>query len=208
MREAIDDAILGQSGQPAARDSEGLATVVRRMLLTLGTAIVAVAADATDAYSQQAPITQYHVKAAFLYNFAKFVDWPASAFAGPDDPFTLCVVGTEPFISARETLAGKSIKGRKVVVRRIDTIVGARQCNMIYVASSDDGGFNLDPAQLKSAVLTVGESDDFLRRGGIINLTVVNNKIRFEIDRDSGERLGLRFRAQLLQRALLVDSRG
>jgi hypothetical protein len=208
MRKAIDDAILGQSGQPLTRRSGRLATILRQLILTLGAAIVAVAADATDAYSQQAPITQYHLKAAFLYNFAKFVDWPASAFAGPDDPFTLCVVGTEPFISARETLAGKSIRGRKIAVRRVDTVVSARQCNMIYLASTDDGGFNLDPGQFKSAVLTVGESEDFLRRGGIINLTVVNNKIRFEIDRDTGERLGFRFRAQLLQRALLVDSRG
>jgi hypothetical protein len=208
MRNANDDAIQGCGGLPAVPGRGRVAAVVRLICLTLGAALVAVAADATDAYSQQAPIGQYHVKAAFLYNFAKFVDWPASAFTGPESPFTLCVVGSEPFISASETLAGKSIKGRKVVVRRIDTVVGARQCNMIYLASADEGGFNLDPAQLKAAVLTVGESDDFLRRGGIINLTVVNNKIRFEIDRDAGERLGFRFRAQLLQRALLVDSRG
>jgi hypothetical protein len=204
MREAADDAFQRQSGSRRGRRPAR----IRALLRTLGAAIVAVAADATDAYSQQASLTQYHVKAAFLYNFAKFVDWPASAFAGPESPFVLCVVGTEPFISARETLAGKSIKGRKVLVRRIDTMVGARQCNMIYLASTDDGGFSLEPTQLKAAVLTVGESEDFLRRGGIINLTVVNNKIRFEIDRDSGERLGFRFRAQLLQRALLVDSRG
>jgi hypothetical protein len=208
MREAHDDAFHRHPAPPPGRGRGRLAKDVRVVLLTLGAAIVAMAADATDAYSQQAPFTQYHVKAAFLYNFAKFVDWPANAFAGPESPFTLCVVGTEPFISARETLAGKSIKGRKVVVRRIDTLVGARQCHMIYLASTDDGGFSLEPAQLKAAVLTVGESEDFLRRGGIINLTVVNNKIRFEIDRDSGERLGFRFRAQLLQRALLVDSGG
>lgn len=178
------------------------------VLTVLCAAMIALATDPTAAFSQETQITQYHIKAAFLYNFAKFVDWPSTAFRDPTTPFTLCIAGAEAFISARETLVGKTIKGRNVSVRRVDNNAALNECHMLFMAEADDVGAELDVARIKGKVLTVGESDDFLKKGGLINLKTVDNKIRFELDRDSGEQLGFKFRAQLLQRAILVDRRG
>lgn len=186
----------------------GMLSGKSKVLIAATILLVALATDLSAALSQEGPeITQYHIKAALLYNFAKFVDWPAEAFRDPTTPFNLCVVGVEPFISARETLVGKTIKGRKVDVRRVDSSAVLKQCHMLFVATSD-GGSELDVSDIKGEVLTIGESDDFLRKGGIINFKTVDNKIRFELDRDTGERLGFKFRAQLLQRAILVGHGG
>lgn len=148
---------------------------------------------------------EYHLKAAFLYNFAKFVDWPAPAPGEAEGPFTICILGAEAFVSARETLAGKSVKGRPVEVRRVDRVEAARQCHLLFVSAPEGSPPGPAVGSLGSHVLTVGEADDFVRSGGLINLRKVDNKVRFEIARSAGEQAGFKFRVQLLQRAIEVD---
>lgn len=157
-------------------------------------------------YAENETITEYHIKAAFLYNFAKFVEWPASAFSDETAPFNLCVVGTEPFISVRETLVGKTIKGRRVDVRRVGNAAAAGQCQMLFVSAEPEIPVTeVLPIDLRARALTIGESSDFIDRGGVINLKTVDNKVRFEIDRGAGERFGFKFSSQLLKLAILVD---
>ncbi|WP_275097806.1 YfiR family protein [Sedimenticola hydrogenitrophicus] len=174
-----------------------------RLLALLLTFFMAGSAPAI--YAENESITEYHIKAAFLYNFAKFVEWPATAFANDAAPFNLCVIGIEPFISVRETLMGKTIKGRSVEVRRVDSATTAGQCQMLFVSAADSTAVEAVPAEVLGHALTVGETNDFISRGGIINLKTVENKVRFEIDRASGEQFGFKFSSQLLKLAILVD---
>jgi hypothetical protein len=190
---------------------DGPARLVNRWAFVCGIRLLAVllmcftAGSAPALYAESVAITEYHIKAAFLYNFAKFVEWPATAFADDAAPFNLCVIGVEPFISARETLVGKTIKGRRVEVRRVDSTTTAGQCQMLFVSADESASAEAVPAEVLGYALTVGETNDFISRGGIINLKTVDNKVRFEIDRASGEQFGFKFSSQLLKLAILVD---
>lgn len=183
-------------------DRKGLVRGMRLLALLL---TFFMAGSAPAIYAENESITQYHIKAAFLYNFAKFVEWPATTFADDTAPFNLCVIGTEPFLDIREALVGKTIKGRRVEVRRVDSAIAAGQCQLLFVSASPDHPVaDMLPIDLRAHALTVGESGDFIARGGIINLMTVNNKVRFEIDRGAGERFGFKFSSQLLKLAILV----
>lgn len=167
--------------------------------------IVCVTGNVSAIFAQGETLTEYHVKAAFLYNIAKFVQWPAGELGDSATPFNLCVVGVEPFISMRETLTGKQIQGHEVVVRRAEHFDTAENCQMLFVSAIENATAGALLTDATHPVLTVGETPDFINKGGIINLKTVNNKIRFEIDRDAGQRHGFRFSAQLLKLAILVD---
>jgi len=170
-------------------------------------ALIVLVAYLPAAGSEQPAVTEYHVKAAFLYNFGKFVEWPTEAFASADSRFRLCIAGSEAFACARESLEGKSIRGREIHVREVETLADAAQCHMLFVSAAGEhsGAAHTLSDFNRARTLTVGESSDFIFRGGIINLNRVDNRIRFEINRLSGERAGFRFSAQLLKLATLVD---
>lgn len=189
------------AGAPAARRFPATC----RAGVLVAAAILIPSAYARIAAGQEVAVTEYQVKAAFLYNFAKFVDWPAEAFGGESAAFTLCVLGDEAFASAHQSLAGKTVKGRAVAVRRVAGATDARECHMLFVGTTDGGEVAPILAGIGRHTLTVGETSDFTRHGGVINLTRIDNKIRFEIDREAGERSGFRFSSQLLKLAILVD---
>src|SRR5262245_25457124 len=108
--------------------------------------------------SSQNPPLEYQVKAVFLYNFAKFVDWPAQAFARPDAPFNICLAG-DPFQGAVEqTVEGETLNGRRIVVRRIAAGENVRDCHLIYVSASEGGReVEIINAAKSLPILTVGE---------------------------------------------------
>jgi hypothetical protein len=168
-------------------------------------AILIPSAYARIAAGHEIGVTEYQVKAAFLYNFAKFVDWPAEAFGAESAAFTLCVLGDEAFASAHESLAGKTVKGRPMAVRRVASATDAGECHMLFVGAADGDEVAPVLAAIGRHTLTVGETRDFTRHGGVINLTRIDNEIRFEIDRVAGERAGFRFSSQLLKLAIPVD---
>ncbi len=183
-------------------------SLLRAMRLLLMLAIFSVAGSAPAIFAESAAITEYHIKAAFLYNFAKFVEWPDEALGDAAAPFTLCVVGVEPDLSLRESLAGKHIRGHRVEVRRVGGAAEAGACQMLFVSEEGSAAAGDDFTQIDTHALTVGESQDFIRRGGVINLKTVNNKVRFEINRLAGERFGFKFSSQLLKLAILVGREG
>ncbi len=146
---------------------------------------------------------EYQVKAAFLYNFAKFVDWPARSFPDANAPIVIGVLGESPFGDELEKLAkGRRINGRPIVVRWVSA-EGARSCHLLFVGAGDEGRF----AGIKDGlpgVLTVGESDGFSRRGGMINFVFEGEKIRFEINVGQAEAEGLKISAQLQKLATKI----
>jgi hypothetical protein len=189
--------LLPLSRRPAA------SSMAQRACALVAIAIVFMAATRIAHAEELAP-TEYQVKSAFLYNFAKFVEWPAEAFGDELTPLNLCVLGDEHFVSARESLAGKKVKGRKLEVNRVETAADLRDCHMLFISADKTSDPHPYLIGVKRPVLKVGETIDFIKRGGIINLVRVENKFRFEINRSAGERAGFKFSSQLLKLATIV----
>ncbi len=145
---------------------------------------------------------EYQVKAAFLFNFANFVEWPDEAFANGGKHFVICVIGNDPFKGALDALKGKTLKGRTVVVRYCAEAGDARNANILYISSSERGNVNHIVKSLKgSPVLTVGDQEGFCQVGGMINMTKMGSRIGFEIDVSAARRAGLRISSHLLKLA-------
>jgi hypothetical protein len=144
---------------------------------------------------------EYQVKAVFLFNFAKFVDWPGSAFSGPDAPIVIGVVGQSPFGDSLETaIKGETVKGRKLVLRQLSDGSDLTNCHILFISRSERDRIPRLLAKLGTApVLTVADSEGFTDRGGMINFVLQDKNIRFEIDPEAAERAGLKISARLLK---------
>lgn len=151
--------------------------------------------------------TEYEVKAAFLYNFAKFVKWPEEKAIGPT--FVIAVLGDDPFGGLLDKmLAGKMVLGRRVEVRRISTPGAAHRTQILFVGSSEGPRLAEILKTLEGAsVLTVGEMDGFTDRGGMIAFKLRDDLVRFDINLDRVERAGLKMSSQLIRLAQRVISR-
>jgi YfiR/HmsC-like len=148
---------------------------------------------------------EYQVKAAFLLNFTKFVEWPASAFERPDSPISICVLGDDPFGRALdEIVAGEVVSGRKVAAQRIKRVPPPRACQVLFAGRSEKDIAELLPG-LGRGVLTVGEGEGFLLDGGMIAFVIENRRVRFEINQTVAERAGLKLSAKLLTVAKAVE---
>jgi hypothetical protein len=155
--------------------------------------------------STETPL-EYQVKAAFLFNFAKFVEWPAQSFKGPQDPISICILGKNPFGDALAgAVHGKTVDGRALAIRQVDDAKEACDCNILFVRSSERKRSRpvLD-AIAGRGVLTVGETDTFTSDGGIINFKIDGARIRFQINIGAAERERLRISSKLLGLAEIV----
>jgi hypothetical protein len=153
---------------------------------------------------------EYRVKAAFLYNFAKFVDWPPRAFKGPSDPIVIGVLGKNPFgDSLNEAVAGKTLGGRAFQVRQVADAREAAACQIVFVSSSERKRLAALFAQLgklvNSAVLTVGDTDNFTAEGGVINFKIQGGSVRLQINTEAARKGQLHISAKLLSLAEIVD---
>jgi|HubBroStandDraft_5_1064220.scaffolds.fasta_scaffold50469_2 hypothetical protein len=182
--------------------------VVRGALRQGATAALAAAlvVCATPSSAQNSSSTEYQLKAAFLFNFAKFIDWPPESFESPQSPFSICVIGKDPFGRAiDDELQGKSIGSRSVAVQRMRDAASARHCQIVFVGAMEDRS----PAGIIEAlrgtnVLLVGESGGFATSGGTIQFTLEENHVRFLINTDAADRAGLKFSSKLLALAKIV----
>jgi hypothetical protein len=158
--------------------------------------------------SRAAAPTEYQLKAAFLLNFAKFVEWPATVFRSQQSPFSICVLGDDPFgRDLDETVKGQTIANRSAAVKRISQIPRDDGCQIIFVSAVGGDKWQRALDALKSSpVLTVVEHDDLLDNV-IINLEVEENKIRFQINLDAAEHAGLKISSKLLRLAKSVRER-
>jgi hypothetical protein len=147
--------------------------------------------------------SEYDVKAAFLLNFTKFIEWPARS--APNTPFTICIAGEDPFGQTLNQLTeGENVEGHPIVIRRVSTsAIGA--CEILFISRSEkEPGRIL--SELPPGVLTVGESDGFLRQGGMIALAVENRRVRFDVDVRAASRAGLKISSRLLNVARSVEN--
>jgi hypothetical protein len=148
-------------------------------------------------------VTEYRIKAAFLYNFSRFVDWP-EVIQQPDR-FTICVLGSDPFGNAIDSLAGKAVHGKQLDILRLPGKAVAGECRVVYISDSESGRIDSILASLGNRpVLTVSDSAAFTGKGGMIRLKLVNNKVRFDINIDAAQRAGLTISSKLLSLATIV----
>ncbi len=157
--------------------------------------------------AQDSKPSEYEIKAAFLYNFAKFIDWPVESFKDDASSLTLGILGVDPFGPALDTIKEKTVKGRKLVIKRSRNPEDLKGCHILFVSPLEKE--NLRPILnvfRESAVLTVSETERFASRGGIINFIRVDNKIHFEINPEAAQRNRLKISSQLLKLARIVTT--
>jgi hypothetical protein len=163
----------------------------------------------------QKAASEYEVKAAFLYNFIKFVEWPQKAFADKNAPYVIGILGnSDPFFDDKalinyldQSVNGKSINERGLMVRRAERLLGLKDCHLIFVSKSERNRVRDILNGLRgSHVLTVSEVDGFCEQGGMINFTKQGDKVRFEINPAAAEAAGLKISSKLLNVAKIVST--
>jgi hypothetical protein len=149
---------------------------------------------------------EYAVKAAFLYNFGKFVQWPADAFRDAEEPLVLGLLGEDPFDGLLEQIAGeRQIQGRKIVIRRWHSPREVGRCHILFVSRSQEQNLSQLMRVLGEApVLTVSDIHDFAERGGAISLYLEERRVRFSVNLETAQRAGLKVSSQLLKIARVV----
>lgn len=153
---------------------------------------------------------EYQVKAAFLYNFAKYVEWPANAYAGDRSPFVIGILGPSPFGTALEQMvAGRAINQHPILVKPLTSAAEVAGCNILYVSAGEKSRYDEILASLRGApVLTVGEGERFLEKGGVIAFIVKDDKVRFQIDLNQARAGAMSIHSRLLSVAEKVLGKG
>jgi hypothetical protein len=168
---------------------------------------VAAAAIVLAAVAAAEPL-EYAVKAAFLSKFGFYVDWPNGAFAGPDSPLNLCIVGDDPFGSMLDdAVAGQRGEGRPIVVRRLKAAVRDSACHIAYVGGDARAVASIDGLR-GSAALVVSDARNPAPATGVIHFVVRDNRVRFTIDDEAASQNGLAISSKLQGLALSVKARG
>jgi YfiR/HmsC-like len=174
----------------------------RRILWALGFAMLLL--GRTRAQSPTAG--EYQVKAAFLFNFAKFVEWPSSNLPDPSAPLRICILGRDPFgEELRNITKEKTVSGRKLQIDQVVDLRQARTCQILFIASSEKAQLKETLEALQGAnALTVSDTNGFLEQGGMINFVLENDRVQFGVNRKAAEKAGLRISSKLLSVAKLV----
>jgi hypothetical protein len=157
--------------------------------------------------AEPAVTKEQQVRAAFLYNFTKFVEWPEEKFADTNAPIVIGVLGRNPFGSAlTDTVRDRKVNGRVIQVRQIANVSEVRGLHVLFLSGGETARFDgLENALREASVLGVGESETFLQRGGTIRFVLEEDKVRFEIDMRSAERAKLKISSQLQRLARTVN---
>ena len=151
-------------------------------------------------------IEEYQLKAAFIFNIAKFVEWPTDAFQSPKDPIVLCILGASPFGDALAQAAnGKTIDDRKFAIRPVSDLRQAGGCHILFVSASERKRFRSILGEIASSgILTVGDVESFSIEGGVVNLKLDGDKIRIRINVQAAERERIRISSKLLSLSQVV----
>jgi hypothetical protein len=154
-------------------------------------------------------LDEYHVKAAFLYNFAKFVEWPSGTFVNAKDPITICVYGHDPFgHSLEQAIAGRAIASRSLAIRNIASVQQIAGCQILFIGTTEAKRVVSILLDIHApGILTIEESDASGADGEVINLRLEGDKVRFDINVEAADRAKLRISSHLLGLAHIVEAR-
>ncbi len=167
---------------------------LKRLLLVL--LLISLSANANNISRE------YKIKAAFIYNFTKFVMWPQHNPNSDNDSFNVCILGDDRLTAATETIQGKLVHGKVLQIKYITNASENGGCEIIFLAISNTERLHQALASLKgTTVLSIGDSSDFVDNGGIIGLFVEDNKVRFDINQLAADDNGLKINSRLLELA-------
>ena len=171
--------------------------------------VLSVTADPRSA-SVQDFAGEYEVKAAYLFNFAAHVEWPAEAFADRKSPIVLCVFGKDPCGETLEqALKGKTAQDRSLAVARVKSVEELKSCHLLFVPDSEKQDFpKILEALKEKSVLVVGESEGLALKGAVFNFYMDNKRVRLEVNPEAAARSRLKIGAKLLKIARIVGESG
>jgi len=151
--------------------------------------------------------TEYDLKAVFLCRFAQYVEWPATAFVDTATPITIGILGDDPFGKIiEEATAGETPQNRKIVIKRFKRLEDVSPCQILFISKSEKARIGQILKSLNgTGTLTVGDTEQFARMGGVINFTIQSGKVKLEINANAARSEGLKISAQLLKLATLVQ---
>jgi YfiR/HmsC-like len=180
-------------------------TAIGSALLRWGVLLVLTALLCPASVLSQEQASEDQVKAAFLFDFGKFIEWPDRSFMSDGAPFSICVLGNDPFRRALGTFGGKFIAHRPVAIWRIKNADAGLHCQVLFVSASEKSHLTgIFRALRGSNVLVVGDTDGFAAAGGAIQFTLERNHVRFLINPDAIQRAGLQISSQLLALSRIV----
>ncbi|MBW8864533.1 MAG: YfiR family protein [Verrucomicrobia bacterium] len=167
-------------------------------------------ASPVDSSAQTEASKEYQVKAAFIFNFAQFVDWPPAVFTNASAPLCIGILGDDPFGKILDaTVNGEKVDGHPIVIRRFQRAEEALDCQVLFVSRSETRRMRQILASLKDrSILTIGEVDGFCKDGGIIRFVTEQNKIRFRINPETAKNANLTVSSKLLRLAQIVQPGG
>lgn len=178
------------SSGATGRSPAGL-RLIKRMFLLVWIGLVLCA----SIHAQTA--NEYEVKAAFILNFARFVEWPGDAF-GDGGSLVVGIVGDDPFRGALDQLSGNTVGGRRLVIKRLRSTDNLRACQILFISPSERNRLSKIMEGVRGAsVLTIGEAPQFNSVGGVIRFIVQDNKVRFEINTTAAVQARLRISSKL-----------
>jgi len=199
-----------------SRQVVGYQRTVNLMLRRLGILIIALSVSlswAPGALAQDrdsSNSSEYLIKAGFIFNFAKFVDWPPTTFAQPDSPIVIGILGTDPFGAIIDQIVqDKKIGGRGFVVKRMKwgtDLKDLKECKILFVGASERVHIDELVQIVKGLpILTVGETPGFAEHGGVIRLVLEDNRVRFEVNVEAARQAGLTISSRLLTLARIIQ---
>jgi hypothetical protein len=150
-------------------------------------------------------VSEYQVKAAYLYNFSKFIEWPAADFANATSPFQFCVLHDRSFAEQlAQTVKGKMVASRPASVISVKNAEEGRSCHILFISSSQNIEAQVIETLRNTNVLTVGEVKGFVEEGGMINFVIQDDRVQFQVNHRAARQAGLRVSSRLLSVAKLV----
>jgi hypothetical protein len=160
-----------------------------------------------DAPAAPARSLEHEIKAAFLFNFAQFIEWPTNAFPQPQSPLVIGILGPDPFGTALDEIVhGEAVKGHPLVIHRYRQVEDVNACHILFINETDAAQLGRLFARLNGRnILTVGDAESFTQRGGMIRFFTEQNKIRLEINMTAVQKAGLTISSRLLRLARIVS---
>ncbi|HXW05374.1 MAG TPA: YfiR family protein [Vicinamibacterales bacterium] len=184
-----------------------LVTAIAAVLI--GTRVLAASSPGPERQAPGQASPEYMIKAAYLLNFARLIEWPPQAFAAAEAPITVGVVGADPFGQALElTFQGKTVNRRPIAVQRLQWSQDLRRCHILFVSQTDSGRLGeLSNRVAGLPVLVVSEATQAAARGATINFRIEDDRVRFDVNVDAAKRAQLTVSSQILRVATIVRDR-
>ncbi len=171
------------------------------------TLIVAFTLTLTPYYigAAEPEFSEYEVKAGFMYNFPKFIEWPVDALSDANRVITLCVVGTDPFGKALSAIDSKTVQTRRLEIRYPGRTKDLKMCNILFISGSEKDNLSQILETVKgTAILTIGDTKGYAQQGVMINFIMEQNKVGFEINTESARRAKFAVSSKLLKLAKAI----